>query len=135
MAPPPVSPLPGPSRPPTHRRKERTLKTPPSKKLLAFVLAAAGALVVLVAAAPALAQTEAPSLAAIVDRLRNLLVGVLAAAATLFLTIGGLRYMAAGGDPGQVERAKVALRAAAVGYALAALAPVLVAILRSVVGG
>lgn len=87
------------------------------------------------AAAPAVAQTVGPSLSGVIDGLRNLLVGVLAAVATLFLTIGGLRYMAAGGDPGQVERAKVALRSAAVGYALAVLAPVLVAILRSVVGG
>lgn len=91
------------------------------------------AVVVVTAAAPAMAQTEAPSLAAVIDRLRNLLVGVLAAAATLFLTIGGLRYMAAGGDPGQIERAKMALRAAAVGYALAALAPVIVALLSSLV--
>jgi type IV secretion system pilin len=116
-------------------RRERTLSTAPARKRFALGLVAAGAVVLLVAAAaPAMAQAEAPSLAAVIDRLRNLLVGVLAAAATLFLTIGGLRYMAAGGDPGQVERAKVALRAAAVGYVLAALAPVIVTILRSVVG-
>lgn len=41
--------------------------------------------------------------------------------------------MTAGGDPGQIERAKTALKSAAIGYALAALAPVLVEILRSVV--
>jgi hypothetical protein len=42
--------------------------------------------------------------------------------------------MTAGGDPGQIERAKNALRSAAIGYALAALAPTLVSILRTVVG-
>jgi hypothetical protein len=71
----------------------------------------------------------------VIDNLRNWLVGILAGLATLFLTVGGLRYLAAGGDPSQVEKAKVALRSAAVGYALAILAPLLVSILASVVGG
>ena len=62
------------------------------------------------------------------------MVGLLAGLATLLLTVGGIRYLLAGGDPSQVERAKQALRSAAVGYAVAALAPVLVAILRSIVG-
>ena len=69
-----------------------------------------------------------------IDNLRTWLVGLLAAAATLFLTVGGLRYLAAGGDPAQVEKAKVALKSAAVGYALAILAPLLVSIIASVVG-
>jgi hypothetical protein len=92
------------------------------------------------AAHPALAQSTVapaagPTLASVIDGLRNLLVGLLAALATLFLTIGGIRYLTAGGDPGQVERAKVSLRSAAIGYALAALAPVMVALLRPIVGG
>ncbi len=76
-----------------------------------------------------------PSLSAVIDSLTAWLVGLLAAMATLFLTIGGLRYLTAGGDPMQVERAKTALKSAAIGYALAALAPLLVSILASVVGG
>jgi hypothetical protein len=63
------------------------------------------------------------------------LVGILAGLATLFLTLGGLRYLMAGGDPAQVEKAKTALRSAAIGYALALLAPVIVTVLRSLVGG
>ena len=55
--------------------------------------------------------------------------------ATLFLTIGGARYVLAGGDPAEVERAKAAFRSAGIGYALALLAPVIVAVLRSLVGG
>ena len=39
------------------------------------------------------------------------------------------------GDPGQVEKAKTALKSAAIGYALAILAPLLVSILASVVSG
>jgi hypothetical protein len=91
-------------------------------------------MVILVWATPAWAQTAAPTLSGVIESLRAWAVGLLAGLATLFLTIGGIRYMTAGGDPGQVERAKSALRSAAVGYVLAVLAPVLVAILRSLVG-
>lgn len=105
-----------------------------SRTLSTFALATGGAVVfVLVAAEPAAAQTAGPALNNVIDAIRNWLVGLLAALATLFLTIGGLRYMTAGGDPGQIERAKTALKSAAIGYALAALAPLLVEILRSVV--
>lgn len=95
-----------------------------------------GVALVVLLASPAAAQTApaAPTLNNVIDSLRVWLTGLLAAVATLFLTIGGLRYMTAAGDPGQIERAKVALKSAAIGYALAALAPVLVTILRSVVG-
>jgi hypothetical protein len=99
------------------------------------VAAAAGAVIALVfLAAPAYAAAAGPSLNTVIDNLRNWLIGILAAAATLFLTVGGLRYLAAGGDPSQVEKAKVALRSAAIGYALAILAPLLVSILASVLG-
>lgn len=112
------------------RRQPLTTRT---KKL--SILALAIALVVLAGAAPALAQTNTPTLSGVIDNLRNVVVGLLAGLATLFLTVGGLRYMSAAGDPSQVERAKVALRSAGVGYGLAILAPVLVGILKSVVGG
>jgi cytochrome c biogenesis protein CcdA len=91
---------------------------------------------VVVFATPALAAgTTAPTLNSVIDNLRDWIVGFLAALATLFLTIGGVRYLTAGGDPGQVEKAKTALKSAAIGYALAILAPLLVSILASVVGG
>ena len=63
------------------------------------------------------------------------IVGILAGLATLFLTIGGVRYLMAGGDPAEVEKAKTALRSAAIGYGLAILAPVVVTVLKSLVGG
>jgi hypothetical protein len=109
----------------------------PGRRGLAVVLALTGLLIVGGAATAFAAETAAAgtSLNAVIDSLRNWLVGLLAALATLFLTIGGLRYLTAGGDPMQVERAKTALKSAAVGYALAALAPLLVGILSSVVGG
>ena len=76
----------------------------------------------------------AASIPQVIDNLRNWIVGLLAALATLFLTIGGLRYLMAGGDPGEVEAAKRALKAAATGYALALLAPVIVGVLKNIVG-
>ncbi|MFG1705435.1 hypothetical protein ACFLIM_19780 [Nonomuraea sp. M3C6] len=69
------------------------------------------------------------------DNLRNWLIGLLAALATLMLTIGGLRYLVAGGDPGEVQKAKAALKAAAFGYGLAVLAPLFVSVLKRIVGG
>jgi hypothetical protein len=99
-------------------------------------LLAAAALLVGALSQPALAQAAGgPTLTGVLDALRSWLIGILAALATLFLTIGGIRYLTAGGDPVQVEKAKTALKSAAIGYALAALAPVIVSILRSVVGG
>ena len=97
------------------------------RRLVIAVLCSGGLLVVF--APPAFADTA--TLGGVIDNLRNWIVGILAGVATLFLTIGGLRYLTAGGDPGQVEKAKTALKSAAIGYALAALAPLLVSILVS----
>ena len=97
---------------------------------LGLAIAAATAL-----APPAFAATASPpSLNSVIGSLQVWLVGILAGLATLFLTIGGIRYLTAGGDPAEVERAKTALKSAAIGYALAALAPLLVSILQSIVG-
>ncbi|MET9244908.1 pilin [Nonomuraea sp. NPDC003709] len=74
------------------------------------------------------------SLNAVIDNLRNVIVGLLVALATLFLTVGGVRYILAGGDPGEVEAAKKTLRYAALGYGIAVLAPLLVTILKGIVG-
>jgi hypothetical protein len=100
----------------------------------ALGVAAAATIVVVGVADPAWAQPADPTLGQVIDRLRLVLVGLLAGLATLFLTVGGVRYLFAGADPGQVEKAKGALRAAAVGYGLAVLAPVLVRLLQYVVG-
>jgi hypothetical protein len=105
------------------------------RTLLTYVVPTLGVAVVLVLAvsSPAFAASSAPTLNGVIGSLRVWLVGILAGLATLFLTIGGIRYLTAGGDPAQVERAKTALKSAAIGYALAALAPILVSILQSVV--
>lgn len=76
----------------------------------------------------------ADSVNQVLDNVRNWIVGILAALATVFLTIGGARYLIAGGDPSEVEKGRSALRSAAFGYALAALAPLVVEILKGIVG-
>jgi phosphate uptake regulator len=86
------------------------------------------------ALAPALSAEQPGSLDAVIDNLRNVIVGLLVALATLFLTVGGVRYILAGGDPGEVEAAKKTLRYAALGYGIAVLAPLLVTILKGIVG-
>ena len=103
-------------------------------RMLAVVTATT--LYLMAVAAPAIAQQPelGPTLSDVIDGLRAWLVGLLAGLATLFLTIGGIRYLTAGGDPAQIERAKSALRSAALGYVLAILAPVLVGVLQSIVG-
>lgn len=70
----------------------------------------------------------------VIDSIRAWVAGLLAGLATLFLTIGGLRYLIAGGNPRAMEQGKAAIRSALIGYALAALAPLLVDILRRVIG-
>jgi hypothetical protein len=77
----------------------------------------------------------AVSIAQVISNTTAWIVGILAGVATLFLTIGGLRYLMAGGDPAEVEKAKTALRSAAIGYGLAILAPVIVTVLKSLAGG
>jgi hypothetical protein len=107
-------------RPPAWRRH---LPRPPGGHALPAVL---------VIAAPPLA---ADSISQVISNTTLWLVGILAGAATLFLTLGGVRYLMAGGDPAEVEKAKTALKSAAIGYALALLAPVIVTVLKSLVGG
>ncbi|GAA4224206.1 hypothetical protein GCM10022254_03170 [Actinomadura meridiana] len=75
-----------------------------------------------------------PRLERVIGNLRNVIVGLLVALATLFATIGGVRYLLAGGDPGEAEAGKRTLRNAAIGYGIAAMAPVLVHVLQYIVG-
>ena len=71
----------------------------------------------------------------VIDSLKLWIMGILAGVATLFLVIGGLRYMAAGSDPSQVEQAKGNIKSALVGYAMAVLAPVILQVLQGIIGG
>ncbi|GAA4895827.1 hypothetical protein GCM10023405_13700 [Streptomonospora salina] len=81
------------------------------------------------------AEASTAEVREVVNRLRNVIVALASAVGTLFLTIAGLRWMLAGGDPSQVEAAKRAMSGAGIGYAVAILATVLMAVLDYIVQG
>lgn len=96
------------------------------------------ALVLVLTASSAHADTMVVALAGsvtdVLNNVRNWIMGILAGLATVFLSIGGVRYVMGGGDPGEVEKAKTAFKSAGWGYGLAALAPLVVEILKGIVG-
>ena len=110
----------------------------------AGVLAAATVLVLVPAivapSVPAFAHTagvplsapDTSGLAHVIDNLRAWIMGILAAVATLYATLGAVRYLTAGGDPGELEKAKSAFKSAGIGYSLAILTPVLLVALQSI---
>lgn len=108
----------------------------PSWPRIALVVGAV-ALTLLAFASMAHADTMNVALAKSVDEvltnIRNWIMGILALLATVFLSIGGARWIMGGNDPGEVEKAKSAFRSAGWGYGLAALAPLVVEILKGIV--
>ncbi|GAA3783192.1 hypothetical protein GCM10022225_84320 [Plantactinospora mayteni] len=70
----------------------------------------------------------------IIENITAWIVGLLVGVATLFLTIGGLRRLAAGGDPTEIEKSNSAFKNALLGYALAVLAPILLAVVQGWIG-
>ncbi|MBL6280271.1 hypothetical protein JMF97_29335 [Micromonospora fiedleri] len=86
-----------------------------------------------------LAATPQPlavnSINQVISNITGWIMGIIALVATMFLVIGGLRYMTAGGDPAQVEQAKGNFKSALIGYALAVLAPVILQVLQGILGG
>ncbi|MEU5726838.1 pilin [Micromonospora sp. NPDC047738] len=71
----------------------------------------------------------------VIGNLQTWVMGILAALATLFLVLAGVYWATAGGDPAQVDKAKAALKNALIGYGLAVLAPILLQVVRGIVGG
>ena len=109
------------------------------RNLYRILSTATAVCVILTAGAPAYAADTtilaANTLPVIITNITTWIIGLLVGVATLFLTIGGIRYLAAGGDPAEVEKAKGSFKSALVGYALAILAPVLLAIVQGWIGG
>ena len=99
---------------------------------LKSLMAAGGAAVLLTILLAVPAYAAAGDINTVIDSVRNWVAGLLAALATLFLTIGGARYLTANGNPRSVEEGKAAIKSAMIGYALALLAPMLVSILQKV---
>jgi succinate dehydrogenase hydrophobic anchor subunit len=77
----------------------------------------------------------AKTLPEVISGLQAWIMGILAAVATLFLVLAGVYYATAGGDPAQVDKAKGAFKNALIGYGLAVLAPVLLEVVKGIVGG
>jgi hypothetical protein len=104
------------------------------------VVSVAGVVVLALVACQASAYADpvvlavAGSVDEVLTNIRNWLMGVLAALATVFLTVGGVRRVVGSGDPGEQEKARQAFRSAGIGYALAALAPLVVSVLQGIVG-
>lgn len=97
----------------------------------AFVVLICGVLPLLILSSTP-AYAAAGDITTVIDSIRNWVAGILAALATLFLTVGGVRYLIANGNPRAMEEGKAAIKSALMGYALAALAPMFVDILRRV---
>lgn len=68
----------------------------------------------------------------ILDGVRNLMVGLLVGLAIAALTYAGVRYVVSGGDPMSIEKAKSAVKASLVGFAIALLAPVLIGLVKHI---
>ena len=115
---------------PSHLSRSRSR----SRRALRLTVVAATA-AALLAATPAAALADPHTAVVLAANLRTWIMGILAAVATLFLVLAGVYWATAGGDPAQVDRAKGALRNALIGYALAVLAPVLLSVIRGIVGG
>ena len=99
------------------------------RTLLAVASATATYLVVL--AVPAYAAKDVNE---VVTGVQQWVAGILAALASLFFSIGCIRYLLAAGNRREMERGKEAMKTAIFGYALAALAPIIIGVLRSIVG-
>ena len=123
-------------------RSPRPRRRAPEVGLRAAGMALLVAAIIAVGMSAATGRAAAAELAApvasvdqVLVNLRAWLVGILAGLATVFLTLGGIRYVMAGGNPGEIEKAKSAFRGAGIGYGLAVLAPLVVSVLRGIVGG
>src|SRR5258707_15755775 len=90
---------------------------------LKSLLAAGGAAVLLTILLAVPAYAAAGDINTVIDSVRNWVAGLLAALATLFLTIGGGRYPTANGNPRAIEGGKAASKSAGIGYALALRGP------------
>lgn len=71
----------------------------------------------------------------VIANLQAWILGILLAVATLFAVIGFVYRVTAGGDSGQVDKGNAAFRNALLGYAGAVLAPVLLQVVKGIVGG
>lgn len=125
-----------------HRVRRRAQRSRLARRVVrAAVVAATAVVTVTVVPQAAWADPGTPvylaakSLPEVVSGLQSWIMGILAAVATLFLVLAGVYWATAGGDPAQVDKAKGALKNALIGYGLAVLAPILLEVVKGIVGG
>jgi len=128
-----------------HARTITALRATPRRptRRRAGAIAAHLATVVLLVCVPTAAFADpgtpvylaANSLPQVIANVQTTIMLLLGGIATLFLVLAGVYYATAGGDPAQVDKGKGALKNALVGYGLAVLAPVLLQLVKGIVGG
>ena len=74
------------------------------------------------------------SITDILNRIRDMLMLVIGSLSLVMLTVGGIRYVTAGGDEDGVKGAKKTVQHALLGLAVAILAPVLIQIIKTILG-
>lgn len=108
-----------------HERRRRLARWLPP------VAAALAGVTVLVLATPGAAWADTDDIVAVLDNLRLWVVGIAGTVVAVMLTVAGLRYLLAS-DPAETEKAKTALRASAIGFAIVLLAIPFVEILKGI---
>ncbi len=74
------------------------------------------------------------SIVDILNRLRDMLLLVVGSLSLVMLTVGGIRYVTAGGDKEGVHAAKQTVKHAMLGLALALMAPLLIQVVKAILG-
>src|SRR4051812_13233319 len=70
----------------------------------------------------------------VIRNARNWFIGILSAVMLFFFTLGAARYIAAGSDPSETERAKGLMKGSVLGYVLGMMASVVLAIVQQIIG-
>ena len=70
----------------------------------------------------------------ILNRVRDMLMLVIGSLSLVMLTVGGIRYVMAGGDKEGIHSAKQTVTHALFGLGVAIAAPVLIQIIKSILG-
>ena len=74
------------------------------------------------------------SIVEILNRVRDMLMLVIGSLSLVMLTVGGIRYVTAGGDKDGVNGAKQTVKHALLGLGVAILAPVLIQVIKTILG-
>lgn len=78
---------------------------------------------------------SAHELISLIERIGNWVFALLIAVAAVFLIYAGFKWVTAGGNPEEVNKARLMLINALIGVAIALLARGMVQVIRSVIGG